>query len=180
MEMIDLIIVAVVTGVLTKLVDIVEEHNPNLSENISLISGVIYGILIGYVISFSPELSGLWIAIVLSVLITRKIDSRGHYLGIISMIIFVLVFGWMGTNILYIIIFTPIGVLEELINDKFVDKGKIKNKRISTFFTWRPLIEISVFIVSVMTGQWIIWLGILSYDIGYILIEFLMRKRIRP
>lgn len=177
--MIDLIIVAIVTGVLTKLVDLVEEHNLNLSKNISLISGVIYGILIGYVISFSPELSGLWIAIVLSVLITGKITSRGHYLGIISMIIFVLVFGWMGTNILHIIIFTPIGVLEELVNDRFVDKGKIKNKRLSSFFAWRPLIEISAFIVSALTGQWIVWFGILSYDIGYILIEILMRKRIK-
>ncbi len=174
--MIFIFLIAFFTGFLSKLTDLIEEHKMNLPLIVSRISGIIYGILIAYVISVSSELSALWIAVVISTIITKKIDSLGHYLGILSMLISLIFFGITEINYYFLILFLAASIAEEIINNKIVDAGKIKNKLLNELMKLRPLLEITAFIVSFISGLWIIWFGLLSFDLGYILIDKIKTK----
>lgn len=169
--MLEILIAAFATGILSKFVDMVEEHNLKLPVISSRISGIIYGSLIAYVISVSPELSGLWIATVIAVLVTGKIDTEGHYLGLGSMLFFAAILGIAQINVFNLVLFSFIAITDELVNDRITDKGKISNKSLSSFIGLRPLLEIAAFVIALVSGQWIIWLGLFSYDAGYALIE---------
>ncbi|RLI97056.1 MAG: hypothetical protein DRO99_03515 [Candidatus Aenigmatarchaeota archaeon] len=164
-------VTAFFTGLLSKLVDAAEEHGLGIPAMFSRVSGVAYGVLIAYVISVSPELSGLWIATVIGVIITGKIDTPGHYLGIGSMLFMLPILGIAGIDVPLLAAFTALCVLEEVINDEILDKGRIKNRAVSGFLGMRPLLEMAAFVVSAAAGQWVIWLGLLSYDVGYVLME---------
>jgi len=174
--MLFILLAAFLTGFLSKLTDLIEEHGMKLSLWISRASGVIYGFLIAFVISVSPDLSALWIGNIIGLILTGKIDSLGHYLAMTSMLIGLLILGVAEINFMYLIIFGVIVVAEELINNKIVDAGKIKNKILNEVMEFRPLLEIAAFLVALYTGKWIIWLGILAFDIGYVLIDKTQKK----
>jgi len=174
--MIFILLAAFFTGILSKLTDLIEEHGMKLSVWISRVSGIIYGFLIAYVISVSPDLSALWIGNVAGLILTGKIDSLGHYFGMASMLIGLIILGITEINFLYLIVFLVIVVAEELINNKIVDAGKIKNKLFHQVMEFRPLLEITAFIVALYTGKWIIWFGILAFDVAYILMDKLQKK----
>jgi len=169
--MIYLLVIAFFTGFLSKLTDLIEEHEMKLSLWVSGLSGIIYGFLIAFVISVSFELSALWIAVVASMIATKKIDSFGHYLGIASLVFSAFFLGIAEINYLFLGVFFVVSVGEELINNKITDAGKIKNKLLNEFMKLRPLLEITALIVSFFSGLWLIWFGLLAFDLGYILID---------
>ena len=169
--MIHLLVISFIIGLFSKFVDLVEEHGLKAPKFSSTLAGMLYGALIGYVVSTSYELSSIAIAVFIGVLLTGKIDTKGQYLGLASMIIFLLIFGISGFNLYYLIIFVFFGMFDEVFNNRVVDKRKIKNKIVSDFFEFRPFLEVAVFFISFVTGIWIIWLGMISYDIGYNLIS---------
>lgn len=174
--MIFILLITFITGFLVKLTDLIEEHGMKLSFWVSRLSGIIYGFLIAYIISISSDLAALWIAVPLSAIITKKVDSLGHYLGILSLIISAFFLGVAEINFLFLGIFFVVSSGEELINNLIVDAGKIKNKLFNQFMQLRPLLEIAALIVAVLTSKWIIWLGLLSFDLGYILIDKIKTK----
>ena len=65
------------------------------------------------------------------------------------------------------IIFIVAGFIEELVNTELLDKKKIKNKYLRIILKFRPILEITVFIASLVTGIWIMWFTLLLFDIGY-------------
>ncbi|MFH1663984.1 MAG: hypothetical protein ABH986_04220 [archaeon] len=169
--MIFILLAAFFTGLLSKLTDLIEEHGLKLPLIFARISGIIYGFLIAFVVFVSPELSALWVAVVVSLLVLGKINSSGHYLGIASMAVSLVFLGVSEINVFYLLLFFSVSFAEEIVNDKIVDKNKIKNKLLNEFMKLRPLIELTALIVSFVSGKWIIWLGILAFDFGYILME---------
>ncbi|MBU2101089.1 hypothetical protein KKG83_07680 [Candidatus Micrarchaeota archaeon] len=161
--------IAFITGILTKLTDLIEEHGVKLPKYVVWVSGAGYGILIALIIAFSPELSTLWLATVAGVLIAGKIDSTGHYLGLGVTILFVLFLGIASVNYYFLALFIVVAVSEELINTQIVDKGKIKHKFLSDVMGLRPILELTAFLIALYSGIWLVWFGLLSYDLGYIL-----------
>ncbi len=165
-----LFIAAFFTGFLTKLVDLKYDNKLKINEIFILVAGFVYGFLIAFVISKSWIIAPLWLGIVLGLIFTKKIDAFGHYIGIGSMILFLIILGIPQINIFLSIFFTLLCVAEEIINDK-IDKIKKKNL-ILKVLKYRPILEITALIVSIITGYWIIFSMLLTYDVAYILTNY--------
>jgi len=168
--MIYIFLAAFFTGFLTKFVDLKYDNKLKINEIFILIAGFVYGFLIAFAISESWIIAPLWLGIVLGLIFTKKIDVLGHYIGIGSMIIFLIIFGIPQINIFLLTLFTLLCVAEEIINDK-IDKIKKKNL-IFKILKYRPILEITALIVSIITGYWIIFFMLLSFDIAYILTDY--------
>lgn len=97
MSDVSLFIIVVITGILVKLVDQLEDASPkgkrfNLLNNLKYLLAIAYGVLIGYVIVFS-SFSTLWLAVLLAQLVTGKIDCVSHFLGFFTAVGIALVLG---------------------------------------------------------------------------------------
>ena len=80
----------------------------------------------------------------------------------------VLYIGIPSINEVHLLLFTFLGVTDELVNDLVVDKGKVKNKVLKEFLSYRLLLEIGALIVSIVTGMYMIFFALLVFDIGYV------------
>ena len=180
-----LLIISFLTGISTKLVDLIEDNGLRLFKFDKYIFAVTYGILMGYIISNYNLIAPLWIGVIFALILAKKIDTKAHVTGLISALIFVAFFGFGKINILFLIIFLIAAFLDELLSDfadgrpllknKFL-KFKIKvNKHIKKIFELRPLLEISALAISFIIGDFSIFLAILFFDVGYNLTARLKR-----
>jgi hypothetical protein len=155
------------TGVLTKLADLIADDGLEMRRVFSYAIGVVYGILIAYILATHPLLAPIGLAAVLAVLLTKKIDMKPHNIGIASMFLFLGIWGFPKIDVVMISIFLASGLIDEIGNDK-VDEGKMRGIP-RKVFEYRLVFEITAFLVSLFTGEWIIFLGMLSFDVGYLL-----------
>jgi len=153
------------TGFLTKLVDLSVDEGLKIARPLIYMAGAAYGILIAYVISNYPLLSPLGLAVVFAVMLAGKIDRKPHITGIVFMVIFLGIWGFAETDLVLLSIFLFAGTMDEIFSD-LADKRKIKGKAAKVFEN-RIILEITALSVSLATGYWIIFLGMLSYDLGY-------------
>ena len=178
-ELIILLIISFLTGISTKLVDLIEDNGLKLFKFDKYVFAVAYGLLIGYIISNYSLVAPLWIGAILALILAKKIDTKAHIIGVISTLIFVVFYGFEKINILFLVIFLIAAFLDELLSD-FADnkpllknqflKFKIKvNKNIKRTLEMRPLLEISALIVSFIIKDFSVFLAILLFDLGYIL-----------
>ena len=162
---------AFVTGVLTKTTDIIEDNSKfSKFEKYSMLLGIIYGVLIFVTILIEPLLIPLVIGTIIGLILTKKIDGKGHVFGIIILFTFFLIY-YLNTILfsinflLMIVVFVCANLLDEFFSD-YSDKNK-KNLLVKKIFLFRPFLEISAFLISLITTQWIIWFTILFFDIAY-------------
>jgi hypothetical protein len=156
-------------GVLTKLADLVADDGIEMRRVFSYSIGILYGILIAYVLVTHPLLAPMALAAVLAVLMTKKIDRKPHNIGIASLFLFLGIWGLPKIDVLMTSVFMAAGLIDEIGNDR-ADSGKIKGV-FKKVFDYRLVFEVTAFAVSVVTGEWIIFLSMLSFDVGYILIS---------
>lgn len=161
--------IALLTGMFTKLTDLIEDDNVKLFSYDNIVFGAVYGILIAYMIVTYPLIATLWIATILGVIFTGKIDATGHFVGLGTAFLIVLLIGVPKLDEIHLIFFTLAAVGEELVNDLIVDKGKVKAKKLHEFLSYRPVLEIAALFVSIISGEYIIFFALLCYDIGYVL-----------
>ena len=185
LELILLLIISFLTGISTKLVDLIEDNGLRLFKLDKYIFAVTYGILIGYIISNYNLIAPLWIGAIFALILAKKIDTKAHIIGVVSALVFVAFFGFGKINILFLIIFLIAAFLDEILSDfaagrpllknQFL-KFKIKvNKNIKKILEIRPLLEISALAVSFILNDFSIFLAILFFDIGYNLTTRLKR-----
>jgi hypothetical protein len=156
-----------VIGILTKVVDLIEDDSLKLFRYANLLFGASYGVLIGYAIVNYLTVSPLLLGTVLAMIIYGRIDAWGHYVGIAALILF-LVTAWpWSTQILLLGLFIAVNLFEEFLND-LLDRGHIKQIILRKIISVRPLLEGTALVVAVVTRQPEIFLGIFFYDIGYI------------
>lgn len=162
------------TGFLTKFVDAIVDDGLKVRKAFAYAAGIIYGVLIAYMITAYPLVAPLCIAIVLAVLITKKIDRRPHNIGIAVMFLSLALLGFPKVDPLLLAIFLISGALDEIGND-LPDKGRFKGtpRRILRF---RIITEMAALLVSLVTGYWIIFLAILSFDIGYLITKKMVER----
>ena len=122
-----LLIISFLTGISTKLVDLIEDNGLKLFKLDKYIFAVIYGLLIGYVISNYNLVASLWIGTLFALILSKKIDTKAHVIGVLSAFVFVAFFGFGNINIIFLIIFLIAAFLDEVLSD-FTDKQSIKNK----------------------------------------------------
>lgn len=161
------ILLAFVTGVLVKLVDLIEDDDLKAPMFTSNILGILYGVLIAGMIKFFPQIAPVWIAAVIGVVLAGTIDAPGHYFGVATTIFLLAILGLEKMSWILLLIFIIAGFIEEFVNTQLLDKNKIKNKILKNILEFRPILEITVFISSLITGIWIMWFALLLFDIGY-------------
>jgi hypothetical protein len=125
----------------------------------------IYGILTAYVMTTTPVLAPLGFAIILALLFTKKLDHITHYIGIATIFLFLALWGFPQITFTYMIVFLVFAILDEIVND-LADLGKVKGP-FRLFFKYRLSLELMAFIISWWLGEWIVFISILFFDIGY-------------
>jgi len=160
-------LVIFIIGFLTKLADMAVDDGLNIPKHVSYVTGAVYGILIAYVITSYPILSPLGLAVVLAVLLMRKIDAAPHDIGIAMMLLTLALLGFPKTDSMLLLLFLVAGISDEVLSD-FADKGKVKGLA-GEILKKRIILEIVCLSFSALTGKWMVFLGIFFYDAGYIL-----------
>jgi hypothetical protein len=161
------LLIVFLIGILSKFADLVADEGLKVKKSLAYITGMVYGVLIAYVLVNYPLLAPLGLAIVLAVLLTKKIDRKPHNVGIASMFLFLGILGFPRVDVVLLAVFLIAGGLDEVGND-LADRGRIKGIA-GRFFEFRMTLEITAFLVSLLTGNCIIFLGMLGYDLGYVL-----------
>lgn len=164
-------------GILTKLADLIADDGIEMRRIFSYSIGIIYGILIAYVLVTHPLLAPMALAAVLAVLMTKKIDRKPHNLGIASMFLFLGIWGLPKIDIFLAAVFLAAGIIDEIGNDMY-DRGKIKGA-LRKIFEYRLVFELAAFSVSFATGEWMMFFGMLSFDIGYLLTKKIGMKFVK-
>jgi hypothetical protein len=170
--MLELIPLSFATGALAKFSDIIADDGLDVNPRISFPLAACYGFLLAYIISNYPVLSPLVTAVVLGVVFTGKIDHGVHYTGIASMFFFLSVFGIQPVNMYLLLVFVAAGVIDEIGSDR-ADRGHIKGL-LGKSFVFRPVLEVTAFVISLLTGEWVFFISMLSADAGYI---YLFKER---
>ncbi|MEE9323396.1 MAG: hypothetical protein V3U72_02515 [Candidatus Aenigmarchaeota archaeon] len=155
-------------GVLTKFADLIVDEGLG-KKWMAYAGGIAYGVLIAYVIAGYPLLAPLGLAVILAVLLTKKIDSKPHVLGVASMVLFLAFWGLESLDVILLAVFLAAGVADEIVSD-FADRGRVKGIP-AKILEKRVVLDVTAFFVSFVTGYWIIFLGIFSFDIGYLLVR---------
>ncbi|MBN2101556.1 MAG: hypothetical protein JW716_01650 [Candidatus Aenigmarchaeota archaeon] len=161
------IISSVLIGFLAKFTDLIVDDGLNINKYIGYSGSVVYGFLLAFLMYSYPALTPLCLAVSISVIMTGKIDAPTHSLAIASMIFFIAFFGLPQVNFLFLVTFLVAGTIDEIGND-YIDKRK-KKRYAKIFFQNRLTLEFTVFIISLITGEWILWISMASFDVAYIL-----------
>lgn len=147
--------VAAFTGVLVKTVDYFEDDRKWISP-LKYVLAILYGVLIGFVISFST-FATLWLSVLFAQLITGKIDKMSHFLGFIISLIVAVAFG-VGD-------FVPLDFFVLLAVASFDEVNP---------FSWagwnlRPGLKLATLVFG-MLGRWDYFFAIISFDMMYHLV----------
>ena len=174
--MIVILLMAFAAGFLTKFTDLIVDNDIKADKRLAYITGLLYGLAIAYVMTSEPSLAPLGVALTLAVIITRKIDRLPHTLGIAALAAGLVAMGFRGADVLQVAIFLLAGIGDEIGNN-LADKGKIKGIAAKLLKTRVMFIEPVALAVSLLTGQWIIFSGIVCFDAAYQLTTRLAKAR---
>ena len=149
-------LMAFITGILVKVVDWIEDETEHKSFLMYPLA-IAYGVLIGYLISFAP-FSMLFLGALFAQALAGKVDSRSHVVGFITAMVSLLYFGFPEFDLLPFFVFLVFA---------FVDEFKFFGKYLF-LSDYRPFLEIAA-LAFLPLGIWYYFLGIISFDIGYLL-----------
>ena len=172
-----IIVLAFFTGLVVKTADYFEDTHKKQKPIILILIGLIYGLLIFIMTYYFPIVAPIWIGTVLGLILFGKIDKVSHRVATTLAILLTLTFFLDAINLL-LIFFVLINIAEELVNDHF-DKHKLKNIRLQSILSSRPLLEVSAFLVSLILNQWEIFIAIFFFDIAYLLVTKYENKKIK-
>ncbi len=167
-----LVVLSLICGISVKYTDILEDSRKTKTIN-RILHGGIYGLLLFIIILLFPNVASLWVGTVIGLLLIGKIDGLGHYVGV-GLFLLLVILQKFEVSILLASIFVVVNVLEEIIHDKFkkeIGERGIKKRFIRKIISYRPLLEITTFVLSAVSGNWALWIALLSFDVGYIFIK---------
>jgi len=168
-EIFQICAIAFITGIIVKLTDvIVDDKKKILFMGSDILFGILYGSLIGYMISKYPNVAPIWLGVVIGALITKKFDALSHMISLPFIILNAFFFGLHKFSIGLTALFTIICIADEILNDYF---DKKKSTIFVKFMRLRPLLELTALLVSIITLRIEIFLAIFCFDVGYIIIR---------
>ena len=163
-----LIILAITAGCLTKFVDL-QEHGLRMRNAVFCAAAFLYGFVSAYAVVIEPVILPLAVGTILGLVITKKIDSKAHIIGVASFMIFMFIWGIPEINLIYLAVLIAGSFVDEIVNSFVLDKERIKNRFLGKLLETRPFLEITAFALAALTGIWPLWYTIFFYDLGYIL-----------
>ena len=163
---------ALVTGALTKTVDLAADEHIKLPLKLEYLGGLIYGLLFGYIAANTSLLvSSLWLGLGIGVVVSLKIDHPAHMVSLIPFSIMVAVLGLPAFYLPFILLFTFFTASDEIIEERVNKRGLGLLKKFLG-------LELVCLIASILTGVWLIFLSILAFDAAYIAVTLLGKKRL--
>ena len=158
-----------ITGILTKVTDNLIDEQAKVGTRLKYVFGAIFGISAGYLLSLSVETATIGIAVVIGVLLHERID-RSHQLAVALLVGIIAFLGLPQISIPLLLVFIFFAFADEALNeysDNLRKSMKKINRTLEFFIKERPLLIISGFAVSSYFGNWIYFIAILLYQIGY-------------
>lgn len=162
-SMLEYILLAFLAGILVKIVDYIEDNRRGKNP-LKWPAAILYGFLIGHLISLAP-FSMVFLAAVVSQVLARKVDTKAHVLAFIVVIFSLLYFGLPELVVLPFVAFLLFSSLDELDHLIFWKKPVWVQE-------FRPFLELAT-IPFLFLGQWYFLAGIVAFDVGYISTRFL-------
>ncbi len=174
--MIGVIILAFITGLVVKLTDVmVDDKKKILFNGFENVLGIFYGILIGAMVSRFSIVAPLWIGVIIGLVVMGKFDSMAHLIAFPFIALTIYLLGTVEIDIVLIFLFAVACVVDEIMSD-YADKAK-KKKKIHKFLQLRPFVEIAALIVSIIMMRFEFIVAIFSFDVGYVLVTKMYKKK---
>jgi hypothetical protein len=156
-------ILAFIAGFLVKCVDWLDDDRKSKS-GYKYVIAIVYGILIGYIIGVST-FSVLFLAALVAQVFAKKVDTTAHMIGFIAAAVAIVFFGFPYIDLGLFAFFLVLAFLDD-----------------ADYIGWlRPLTEYRPFLkagafVMLAFGRWDYFVGIMLFDIGYLLFQVLAQK----
>lgn len=157
------------TGILTKVTDNLIDEQAKVGPKLKYVFGAVFGISAGYLLSLSVETATIGIAVVIGVLLHERID-RSHQLAVALLVGMVAFLGLPQVSIPLLLVFIFFAFADEALNeysDNLRKSMKRINRTLEFFIKERPLLIMAGFAVSIYLGNWIYFIAIFLYQIGY-------------
>ncbi len=162
-----------IAGVLSKIVDLISDDELKLFKYADIMLGLAYGLALFFVITSSDSMvTGLLLATLLGVLIMGKIDSVGHGFGAGVPLSLLMIYGLPPIDVGFFTLFLIVCIIEEWSNDL-----KIENALLHRVVDARPLLELTSLAITLLTHNPLVWLTLLSYDLGYQLVNQVWKNK---
>jgi hypothetical protein len=153
------------SGLLVKLSDSIADGEVDVGKRYAWLFGVLYAVPITALLFFYPALVSLFAGVMAAVALSGKIDAKPHLLALIVFAAFFAVAGTFNPELLLFAVFFTAAISDE-IADAFHEKtGRF------AFFRYRPFLEAVSFAVSLLTGNFLYWFTVVSFDAGYLLVS---------
>ena len=150
------------------------------------VAAVLCSLLMAYLIITDPPSTIIFLAMIIALAITRKIDNIAFYVGIAIILLLPIIFNslikmnWLPFGVLAIS-----GILDELGNDwadKRTKNGRVKKHGIAQnepiykfaekFFIYRFAMKVAILLLVVLGFfDWIYFFAFLLFDLMYVLID---------
>ncbi|MBN2478234.1 hypothetical protein JXB01_02995 [Candidatus Micrarchaeota archaeon] len=162
--MLEYFVLAFLAGFMVKMTDEMEDTVKTKTVYRYLFA-VVYGALIGYIIS-QASFSMIFLGALIAQVLMRKIDNISHIIGTLTAVAVLLLFGLPELAVLPLAYFAVFASIDELDSLIFWSKPKWVAE-------FRPFLELAAVPFALM-GQWQFLAGILSFDIGYLVFKSLV------
>ena len=144
-----------------KLADDISDKNLRLHRRFAVPLGITYGLLMGYLMIADVDASVLFGGIIIGCLVSGKIDSTGHYIGLATILAIVFSYGIKFSHIIFIIAaFAALDEMKKMIPISFPD----------FVFEYRLFLKIGVLLLVVFDFMGLNGLLLLfAFDFVYIM-----------
>lgn len=155
---------AFLAGIIVKIVDWLEDDKKSGHYSKYILS-VIYGLIIGYLIS-NATFSAIFLGALIAQILSKKIDTLAHRIGFLTAIFVSFFLGLAPIEFPVFIFFLILAFLDEI---EFL--GKLK-----PLSDYRPFLKAGA-LVFIIFGRIDYFLGIIIFDFGYEIVKTISNKK---
>ncbi|MFH0737189.1 MAG: hypothetical protein V1827_00970 [Candidatus Micrarchaeota archaeon] len=163
MDFLVLLALAFFAGLLVKIVDWLDDVR-KAPLWVKIPPAMVYGVLIGYLIASAP-FSVIFLAALLAQVFARKVDTHAHRIGFVIAALSLIYLGFPSFDLVLLGAFLLLAFLDEI---DFVGFLRPLNDL-------RPFLKIGALAPAVV-GNWSYFAGIISFDIGYLLVAKIIEE----
>ena len=173
-----MIALSLLLGYLVKTVDLSEEHGLRLPRTLVLLLSAAYGFLIALLIHSHPQITPLYLAVVAAVALSGKIDAPSHYLAIAVFVAAIAYYSLPQFSPPLLVFFLAAALLDEFGNS-LCDSGKLSVPLLSAVFKHRLALNIAAALAFAFTGEPLLLVSIVLFDLGYQAAPYLTGRKPR-
>jgi len=132
-------------------------------------AGLAYGLLGGFLATRSPSFAAVACALVAGELLAGKVDKAAHYLAGAAFFVTVAALGFVQPPIAFFALLCALAILDEWMEAAAEDFPPA----LSFIARYRLLSDLGALALSLVTGDWVFFIAIACFDLGYQLFDWL-------